>query len=138
MKFNIVLFLLILSGNIFAQRRGNDRQMDPEQRIERMTVAMRDSLNLTDAQTEAVHDINADFVEESGELLRDARARGRSGGGDARRILRVQLDALDKKRMKKLRKVLDEEQYAQYEAEQARRRKARRERMQSGRRRGWG
>ena len=137
MKYGLVLFLVILAGNIFAQRRGNERQPTPEQRTERLTSDMRDSLDLTTDQTERVRSINAEFVEESTQLLRDARSRGRSSAGDARRILRVQMNALDKKRMKQLKKVLDDHQYAHYETMKAAREEQRRERMQrQGRRRG--
>ena len=103
-KMMLVVAMLLVSTQIFAQN-GN---RDPQQMVQRQTERMTERLSLTADQTAKVLEINKNLAEKmqaarnSGELTADNRSAFRKKQGEERDV--------------ELKKVLTEEQWTKWEA----------------------
>lgn len=102
MKKHIILlsFSLLLSAGLYAQQ-GRGREHNPEQRIQRMVEHLSDSLALEPAQQDSMVAIFSDFHKE----MQQNRANRH----------REQMKAAVESRNERIKEVLTEEQYAQFE-----------------------
>ena len=96
--------LLLLSASSFAQR---GELGTPEERATRMTARMKEKLNLSADQETPVAAINLKYAKQNQALME-------SGGRNLRTARQAQ--AVMKKKDEELKKVLNADQYKQYQA----------------------
>ena len=107
MKKSVVfLGLMIMSSVIFAQRK-----FDPQTMAARQTEKMKTELALTDEQYPTVKSINEDYANKLATLRNDASL--------AREAKRTQMRALSTEKSEALKKVLNADQHAKWEAYRA-------------------
>ena len=128
--FFLASLFFSLSLTVYAQQthRGHER-IPVEQRAERQTQIMTDSLGLTASQAETIQAINLKYVKAREELMKNKEMDRREKIFD--------LETLEIKQHKEFKKVLDKEQFKKVK-EMEERRKVRRQKMIQERRGGSG
>ncbi len=107
----VVMFSLFISSAVIAQPPGGGRMMDPEEMAKRETEMLKKELNLDDATTEKLGEINLKYSKKRMEIFKEMRE---SGNFD-REKMREKMTELDAEKNKELKKIFTEEQYEQYE-----------------------
>ncbi|KAA6349252.1 hypothetical protein EZS27_003363 [termite gut metagenome] len=106
----LVIAFFIVSNMAMAQapRGGNDRNIDPKTRAERMTERMVKDYSLTDEQKAQVYEANLALMQKMGTIMQGDRDKQREEMGKSRDAYNVQL-----------KKIMTEEQYATYTKNQS-------------------
>ncbi|MEM1136946.1 MAG: hypothetical protein AAGI07_13995 [Bacteroidota bacterium] len=117
--FTVLIFSFQLT---MAQgRRGGREKLSTEERAQRQTTFMKDSLNLTDEQLAVVQEVNLKYAKEREGLMQKDIPRQEK---------MYDMETLEIKREKELKKILDKEQFKKLKAMEERRRAKFRERLQ--------
>lgn len=121
-KIGLLALVLLFGATIgFAQPRGGERNFDPEQMAKRQTERLDERLELTKDQEEKVYALNLD----TGKKMQKMRE---SNDGDFEGM-REQMLELRNKQNAKMKDILTDKQWKEYEKYQ----EERRERMRDGR-----
>jgi hypothetical protein len=118
---SITLLMMGSSLSLMAQQDGNTPRLTPEQRAQQLAERQKERLNLSDDQYRQVLEIHTNHAfkhEEQRKIIRQQREQNRQMAQD-----------IENSRRTELRKVLNEDQYKQLLQQQA----ANRERLQARR-----
>jgi len=104
---NILLVILVATTTLAVAQQRRGGQMDPKERAKKSTEQMSERLGLTEDQTKKVEVINLDAADK----MSDAFA---AASGD-REAMRAVMTDINKEKDKKLKAVLTEDQWKEYE-----------------------
>ncbi|MTI32839.1 hypothetical protein [Xanthovirga aplysinae] len=120
--FLLTLIFGISASTLFAQRGGMSR--NPEEIAKKQTKEMTKELDLSPEQAEEVMQINKESAEKTQALMQESQGN--------REEMRTGMQEIQMEKDKKLKEVLDEEQWGKWEKMKEQMRKQQRERRRGG------